>query len=215
MRDLGSLLVLLALGGGALTLIGAAFLWRLDETRRVRNSLTHVLGAVPQPMLAARGRGVGIGFDLSANALAVTWDKGAWCLTYRVDELVGVELILDRQVVARAFRGETRRPLDQSPEPIERVRLRFVFDDPGHPDFAIDLWRYGDEGRRGRLDADEALSEANRWMARMESLLRRPAPARLKPSVSAPAPTPLFGDDADDEALEDGDAAPVARRAIT
>jgi hypothetical protein len=212
MRDLGPLLVLLALGGGALTLIGAVFVWLLDETRRVRRSLTHVLGAVPQPMLTARGRGVGIGFDLSANALAVTWDRGGWCLTYQVDELMGVELVIDRQVAARVFRGESRRPLDHMQDPVERVRLRFVFDDPGHPDFAIDLWREGDNGRRERLDSDEALAEANRWMARMESLLRRPTPARFKPTVNATQPPtvrpgPLFDDDDDLE--------PDVRQAIT
>jgi hypothetical protein len=202
MRDFGPFLVLLALSGGALTVIGAVFAWLLDETRRVRRSLAHVLGAVPQPMLTARGRGVGIGFDLSANALAVTWDKGGWCLTYEVDELVGVELILDRQVIARAFRGETRRAADNLHEPVERVRLRFVFDDPGHPDFAIDLWRHGDDGRRGRLDADEALAEGNRWMSRMEAVLRRPAPLRFKPQVTSANALgsrvgPLFGDDDD------------------
>jgi hypothetical protein len=184
MREFGPFMVLLALGGGALTLIGLVFVWLLDETRRVKRSLAFVLGAQPQLVLTARGRGVGIGFDLSANALAVTWDKGGWCLTYGVDELMGTELILDRQVAARVFRGESRRPVDHLPQPQERVRLRFVFDDPGHPDFAIDLWRPGDDGRRGRLDADAALAEANRWMARMDSVLRRPSPLRFKPSVT-------------------------------
>ena len=61
------------------------------------------MGAIPQPMLVARGRGVGIGFDLTRNLVAVTWDRGGWRLTYRLDELTGVELILDRQVAARAF----------------------------------------------------------------------------------------------------------------
>jgi len=217
MDEAARLLTLLALLGGALTLLGGACVWFLDEARRVRRTLTQALGAIPQPMLVARGRGVGIGFDLTRNLVAVTWDRGGWRLTYRLDELTGVELILDRQVAARAFRGEPRRALDQLTDPQERVRLRFVFDDPGHPDFEMDLWVPADQGRRGRLDAEEALHEANRWMARMESLLRRPV-AKPAPAVQAapalqprPAPQappqqpvgPLFGDEAFEDDPED------------
>jgi hypothetical protein len=217
MDEAARLLTLLALLGGALTLLGGACVWYLDESRRVRRTLTQALGAIPQPMLVAHGRGVGIGFDLSRSLVAVTWDRGNWQLTYRLDELTGVELILDRQVAARAFRGEPRRALDQLVDPQERVRLRFVFDDPGHPDFEMDLWVPADQGRRGRLEAEEALHEANRWMARMESLLRRPvakpAPAaqaapilqpRPQPHPPEPQPAgPLFGDDAYEDDAED------------
>lgn len=218
MDEVARLLTLLALLGGALTLLGGACVWFLDEGRRIRRTLTQALGAVPQPMLVARGRGVGVGFDLTRNLVAVTWDRGGWQLTYRLDELTGVELIVDRQVAARAFRGEPRRALDHLADPAERLRLRFVFDDPAHPDFAMDLWLPGDDGRRGRLDAGDALHEANRWMARMESLLRRPVsrPAAVQATPAAPHPPPrqpsaqqqpvgpLFGDDAfEDEPFED------------
>ncbi len=219
MDEVARLLTLLALLGGALTLLGGVCVWRLDETRRIRRTLIQALGGAPQPLLVARGHGVGIGFDLSRNLVVVTWDRGGWRLTYRLDELMGVELIVDRQVVARAFRGEPRRALDQLADAEERVRLRFVFDDPEHPDFEIDLWEPGDELRRGRLDAHEALHEANRWMARMDSILRRPAPRPAPvPVAAAPLPTPaeppsppraspaarepvgpLFGDDAFDD----------------
>lgn len=205
MDEAARLLTLLALVGGALAAIGGAFAYFLDESRRVRRTLTAALGAVPQPMLTARGRGVGVGFDLTTGVVAVTWEKGGWRLNYRLDELVGVELVVDRHVAARAFRGETRRPLDHLAAPEERVRLRFVFDDPAYPEFQLDLWRPEDEGRRGRLSADEALQEANRWMARMEAVMRRPTPARLAPPVARPArPTAAnaLADD-DDEALHD------------
>jgi len=223
MDEVARLLTLLALLGVALTLAGGACVWFLDESRRIRRTLVQALEAEPQPMLIARGRGVGIGFDLPKALVVVTWDRGGWQLTYRLDELTGAELIVDRQVQARAFRGEARRALDQLADPQERVRLRFVFDDPAHPDFEMDLWRPEDDGRRGRYQADEALREANRWMARMESILRRqvtrPAPAAPPPPVAppvaqaprAPAPRPprepvgpLFGDEAfDDDEYED------------
>jgi hypothetical protein len=213
MDEAARLITLLALAGGALTLLGAACAWFLDETRRIRRTLRQALGAEPQPWLAARGRGVGVGFNLSSGQLAVTWDKGGWRLDYAVSELVGAELIVDRRVAARAFRGEARRPLDQLDDPQERVRLRLVFDDPEHPDFDIDLWRPEDAGRRGRLTAEEALREANRWLARIEALLRR-SPARPQPAPLAavgaapaarPAPAPSAGPlfDDDDDAVED------------
>lgn len=205
MDEVARLLTLLALAGGALTLLGAAVVWFLEEGRRIRRTLTQALGTTPQPLLIARGRGAGVGLDLAQGRLCVTWDKGGWRLDYTLDELIGVELIVDRQVAARAFRGEGRKPLDHLAVPQERVRLRFVFDDAAHPDFELDLWRPEDDGRRGRLGPEEALHEANRWMARMEALLRRPVarPAaapppvatRIAPPVAAPA-GPLFDDDA-------------------
>src|SRR5688500_14149671 len=201
MDEVARLLTLLALAGGALTLLGAVVVWFLEEGRRIRRTLTEALETPPQPLLIARGRGAGIGFDLVRNRVCVTWDKGGWRLDYGLDELVGVELIVDRQVAARAFRGEGRKPLDQLADPHERVRLRFVFDDPAHPDFELDLWRPEDEGRRGRLTADEALHEANRWMARMESLLRRPVtkpaavPAPAAATRVAPPAAPVFDHD--------------------
>ncbi|MBL8552655.1 MAG: hypothetical protein JNL41_00145 [Phenylobacterium sp.] len=213
MDEAARLLTLLALAGGALTLVGGAFAYFLDETRRIRRALAAGLGgAAPQPMLIARGRGVGIGFDLSAGAVVVTWDKGGWRLCYRLTELVGVELIVDRAVAARAFRGEPRRALDQLADPQERVRLRFVFDDPTHPDFALDLWLPEDDGLPKRMDAPEALGEANRWMARMDSILRRAGQGVAKAPATAPvvrqaaaraAPPPALFDDDDDDAFED------------
>jgi hypothetical protein len=204
MDEVARLLVLLALAGGALTLVGGACAWFLDEARRIRRTLKAGLGVEPHPLLIARGRGTGVGFDLPGQRLAVTWDRGGWRLDYALCELTGVELIVDRAVAARAFRGEPRRPLDQFSEPQERVRLRFVFDDPAHPDFALDLWTPEDDGRRGRLDPDAALAEANRWMARLEALLRRVPAARTPTAVATPVPSrppaaPLFQTDDEDE----------------
>lgn len=209
MDEAARLFALLALVGGALTLAGAACLWFLDEGRRMRRTLAKALGVEPQPLLTARGRGTAVGFDLTGGRMAVTWDRGGWSLTYRLEEFLGAELVLDRQVVARVFRGETRRPLDQYAEPEIRVRLRLLFDDPAHPDFELDLWVDGDDDVRGRLDAEAALAEANRWMARLEALLRRAPAARSRPAVARAAPAhdrtapPPDADDAGADASED------------
>lgn len=193
MDELARLLVLLALLGAAFAVAGGALAWFMEERRRLTRTLTQALEAAPEPMLAAPGRGAAIGFNLATAKVAAAWDRGGWHLVYDLGELLGAELIADRRVAARAMRGEARRPLDELSPPEDLVRLRFLFDDPHHPDFELDLWRPEDEGLRGRLDAETALQEANRWLARLDAILRRyPAsrPAAVGPAVAAPAPPP-------------------------
>lgn len=205
MDEVGRLIVLMAIAGGAFTALGAAFVWFLEESRRIRRSLKKVLGAEPHALLIARGRGKGIGFDFAAGAVAVSWDAGGWCLLYRVDELMGAELVVDGQVAARTHRGEQRRALDQHGGAQDHVRLRFVFDDPTYPDFTLELWSSGDEGKRKAATASEALQEGNRWIARMESLLRRPVPKRAAPVPVAPSAaerTPPEDDEPEDESAD-------------
>jgi hypothetical protein len=200
MDEAGRLLTLLAIAGVALTLVGSVVLWFRDEARRIRRSLKKVLGAEPNPMLVARGRGRGLGFDFASARVAVAWDAGAWCLVYGLSELMGVELVLDAQVAARIHRGEPRRALDRLSGAQDRVRLRFVFDDVTYPDFDLDLWTPDDEGRRHRLSEAEALEEAARWLARVDSALRRPSARRPEPAVGYRAPEPpAFELDEDEE----------------
>jgi hypothetical protein len=160
----------------------------MDETRRIRRSLTRVLGEAPHAMVVARGRGKGAGFNFTSNQVAVAWDAGAWCLIYRLEELVGAELAVDGQVLARVYRGEPRRALDVMRGADTQVRLRLVFDEPRNPDFVLDLWLPEDETRKGAMNPAEAIQEANRWIARVESLLRRPVPQRPTRVAAAPPP---------------------------
>jgi hypothetical protein len=209
MDELARLLTLLALAGSALTLAGGVVIWLLNEQRRVRLSLKKVLKAPPDPVLTARGRGQGIGFDLGTATVGITWDAGAWCLTYPLAALMGAELIVDDQVAARVHRGEARRPLDRLSGATAYVTLRFVFDDVNYPDFPLELWRDEDEGRRGRLTEAQAMQEGSRWLARIESILRRPSAQRTAtaPAMVAkaepPPPDPAWeaDDDEDEEAL--------------
>jgi hypothetical protein len=106
--------------------------------------------------------------------------------------------------VGRVHRGEQRKALEAF-DAAELVALRLVFDDLTHPDFVLDLWLPQDEGRRDELPPPEAIAEANRWLARIEALLRRPMTTRrpAAPAVVAAAaataapPAPDFAEPAE------------------
>lgn len=191
MTDMARLLLMLGLAGTAVTFIGSLALWFFDEPRRMRRALRRVLKGEPEAMVLARGRGRGSGFSFETGLAAVAWDRGNWCLVYRIDELIGAELIIDGQVVARVFRGEPRRALDQVVSSADQVTLRLIFDDPRNPDFDLDLWLRGDEARRDDWSPGAAIQESNRWLARADAILRRPPAPRPAPVVSTPpAPRP-------------------------
>lgn len=200
MNEVARLLLTVALAGAAVTFAGSAVIWFRDETRRIRRGLRHVLKAEPEALLAARGRGRGVGFNFAGGLMAVVWNAGAWGFLYRIDELMGAEVIIDGHVVARVFRHEPRRALDQVVTHASRVTLRLVFDDPHHPDFDLDLWVEGDEARRSAGSPADRVQEANRWIAGCEAVLRRP-PAPRAATVAAPAmaePPPWEDDYADE-----------------
>lgn len=190
MNEFVRLLLLLALAGTAVTFLGSAAIWYMDEERRIRRALRRVLKAPPEATVFARGRGRGAGFNFATGQAVVAWEAGAWCLIYRIDELMGAELIVDGVVAGRAFRGEPRRALDQVRGAVEQVTLRLIFDDPRHPDFDLDLWLPGDDVRRVAISPAKAIQEANRWLARSEAILRRPAAhaPRETPAAAVAAP---------------------------
>ena len=195
MSEWPRLLLLLALAGIAVTILGSAAIWLMDEERRIGRAFKRVLKGPPEAVILAPGRGRGAGFNFSTGVMAVAWDSGAWLLPYRVDELVGAELVVDGQVLARVHRGEPRLALDQAVEHAARVTLRLIFDDPHHPDFDLDLWLAGDETRRRASSPSDAVQEANQWLARAEAILRRP----IAPHAAGPRPT-AADDDFEDEA---------------
>lgn len=213
MSELARLLLFVAIAGSAVTFLGSLAIWYGDEDRRIRRALRNVLKSEPEGVVIARGRGRGAGFSFSTNLLAVAWDRGAWCLVYRLEELMGAELLVDGQVMGRVFRGEGRRAIDHVAPQAQNVTLRLVFDDPRHPDFNLDLWAPGDEQRRESRSPGELMQEANRWLARCEAIVRRPLPPRpprpepqAAPVVSArPAPPPPPAFDIDDEFEEEDD----------
>jgi len=202
MTQLGPFLVLIGVAAVALAALGAAVAWFNREDRRIRRGLRRVLKGEAHALILAPGKGRGAGFNFATNTVAVAWDCGGWCLIYGVDELLGLELIVDGQVAGRAFRGEPRRPVDALGGAEKQVTLRLVFDDPKYADFTLELWSAARAGRRGEPDAAECVEEGNRWLARIESVFRRkPSPLtsqvarriapRAMPQASAPAEAPL------------------------
>jgi hypothetical protein len=180
----------------------------MDEGRRIRRALKKVLKATPHACLVAPTRGRAIGFNFNSDRLAVAWDAGAWCLLYRIDELVGAELVVDGAVAARAYRGEPRRLLEDRGGPEEEVRLRFIFDDARYPDFDLALWLEEDRGRRKTLTAAEAVHEANSWISRTEALLRRPTAKPAPVAPRPPEPVAMLADEEDEDVApwdEDGE----------
>lgn len=200
MSELWRLLVLVTLSASAVTCAGSAAIWFMDEDRRIRRALRHVLKGAPETVIVAKGRGRGAGFNFSTNQAAVAWDSGAWCLIYRIDELMGAELSVDGQVIGRVFRGEQRRAIDQVVQQAAQVTLKLIFDDPRHPDFELDLWLEGDQQRRETRSPADAIQEANRWLLRADAIVRRPLAPKAQsqaavqsrppaePEIARPAP---------------------------
>jgi hypothetical protein len=227
MSELWRLLLLVTLSASAVTFVGSAAIWFMDEERRIRRALRHVLKGAPETVIIAKGRGRGAGFNFTSNQAAVAWDSGAWCLIYRIDELMGAELSVDGQVIGRVFRGEPRRAIDQIVQQAGQVSLKLIFDDPRHPDFELDLWLEGDQQRRESRSPADAIQEANRWLLRADAIVRRPLAPKAKPAPASepaiqsrppavdfkgepePAPRPYT------PALEAVSAAPPARPAAT
>jgi hypothetical protein len=121
--------------------------------------------------------------------------------------VIGAEVELDGEVAARVLRGEPGRRLERSSGAEEDVRLRLIFDDPAHPDFELVLWP--PQSQRGAFGRPrDAIGEANRWIARVEAVLRRSrAPAAgasvRGPRASLEATLNSVADDEDDDILAD------------
>ena len=187
MHDLARLLLTLALAGTVVTFLGSLILWATNEERRIGAALKRVLGGPSEATIIARGRARGAGLSVTTGLFATAWDKGDWCMVYRLDEVTGAELLIDGEVAARVFRGENRKALDRVPATAREVTLRLVFDDPVNADFDLQLWAAGDETRRDAPTAASCAQAANQWLARVEAIVRRP---RAAPVVSASPPPP-------------------------
>jgi hypothetical protein len=202
--DVPGILIFAAISGLGVTLLVTAGLGWLAEPRRLARAFHAGLEVRPDASLIAHGTGRGVAVSLFTGHIVTVWDRGRWRLAYPLEALIGAELELDGEVAARVMRGEARRRLERSGGVREDVRLRLLFDDPRHPDFELALWpcrraRGAPETPRG------AVTEANRWIGRVEAMLKRSGQAvvRAAPAtIRAASPDPeLFEDDEDEDVL--------------
>jgi hypothetical protein len=167
------LLVLLLVGGGAMTALAATAVWWLEPSRRIARTLEKALGGSMDAVLAAPARGQGAALRLDAAKIAIVRDFNDAGLLFELNELIGAELIFDGAVCARAFRGEGRRALDRIDPEVSKVMLRLVFDDVRDPEFELELWAASDPPRQGQ-DGPAAVQAARKWFTRLEAVLRQP-----------------------------------------
>ena len=207
MNDLIRIALLVGATGVALTAAASLLARQENETRRLSRIIHRVLEGEPDDQIFAKGRNAALAIRIEPPQVLVLSDGGAKARLYGLHLLIGAELEVDGQVLARAYRGETRRALDQVATEAQEVHLRLIFDDPRHPEFILELWTAGDENRRGATNPATEIREARRWLTRVEALLRhQPAsstaslrPASSKPEVSARSTLP----DLDEPPYED------------
>ncbi len=202
MSELLRLTLLIVMGGVALTLFAAAAARYLAEENRLARTFRKGLGTRPDAALVAHGTGRGVAISLAAGRIVTAWDAGAWRMDYPLDDLLGAEIDLDGQVAGRVLRGEARRRLDRTAAERD-VRLRLLFDDASYPDFELTLWP-SRAGRRAPASPRDAVAEANRWLARVEAVLKRTrgslvraevAPTHRRARPDAPPDPDLFEED--------------------
>jgi hypothetical protein len=195
MGDLAKIIVLL-LGGAVVLMIAAAAAARwMRPERRVSRAVRRGLTAVADAEIVTAEAGAGL--CLETGAISVAWDKGRWRLDYRLDELMGAEILIDDAIAARVFRGEARLPLERIASEAESVGVRLLFDDPLHPDFELGLWPAA-TGERRRASIAASVREANTWLARVEAIVRRPIATAPVIRADRPSPPPVSDDEGDD-----------------
>ena len=194
MNDVLRLVLLLVIAGLALTLVGALTARWLDETRRLTRYLRMALQATPEAVMMDRGGGKAMGLNIEAGKIAVLWDKGRKGLVYKLDQLVGAEMMVDNIVLARCFRDRPPMPLDEIPMAAHRGVMRVVFDNPRDPEYELEIWPAMNGRAHEHRSPADAVQAGRKWLTRLESILRRPAPRTL---TRPAAPAPILPDEDD------------------
>lgn len=196
MNDALRLALLLLIAALALTAIGAILARSLDQGRRLTRYLRQALDAEPEGVLMDRGGGKAIAFNLDAGRIAVLWARGRKGLVYRLDQLVGAEMMVDNIVLARCFRDRPPMPLDEIPMAAHRGVMRLVFDNAREPEYELELWpAMNGRGHEHRSPA-EAVQAGRKWLTRLESIQRRAGPAPAPRTLARPAaPAPILPDE--------------------
>ncbi len=197
------LLLLFLVGAAVITAAAMAWRWWMEPVRRGPRTLAARLGGALDAVVLSADRGEGVGFRVSPPGIAVLRGPGDQGLIFGFEELLGVELMINGEVRARAYRGEPRRPLDVTRARLQHLALRLVFDDLRYPEFELRLREPEDPGEA----SSQALDSARRMFAHLEAVLRQTGTAEIArapatappPAPPPPAPTPDEDEpDADD-----------------
>ena len=178
------------MGLGACFVAGAAFAlawWREPSRRAARTAATR-LGGQADVVFTAPLRGQGVGLRVKPPGVAVVRRAGDPGLVFGFEDVIGIELIFDGEVRARAFRGEPRRPLDIVRPSASQISVRLVFDDVRYPDFELELIRPDD----GPVDPATSIEAARKLFSHIEAILRQPpaVAGSRSPDAGQPPPPP-------------------------
>ena len=186
MNDALRLILLLVIAGLVLTAVGAVVARWLDPQRRLLRYLRMALAAPPEGVMMDRGGGRALAFNLDTGKIAVLWDKGRKGYVYRLDQLTGAEMMVDHVVLARCFRDRPVMPLDEIPLAAHHGVMRLVFDNPRDPEYELEIWPAMNGRGHEHYSPADAVQAGRKWLTRLESLLRRPAPRTLtRPAAPA------------------------------
>ncbi len=200
MDNVGRPLAVVGLGAVMVAATAGFVAWWMEPSRRITRALASRLGGQIDALATAPLRGQGVGLRIVPQGIAVVRKPGDIGLAFGFEELLGVELIFDGEVRARAFRNEPRRPLDVTHPNIRHLCVRLVFDDLRYPDFELQLLHPDDSPG----DLATLIDSGRKLFAHLEAIVRQPraiAPAHIPPVPELAAPV-------DDDDVDKPDAPP-------
>lgn len=203
MNDVLRLVVLLVIAALVLTAAGAMVARWLDPGRRLTRYLRLALQAEPEAAMLDRGGGKAMALNFDTGKIAVLWDRGRKGYVYKLEQLMGAEMIVDNIVLARCFRDRPVMPLDEIPMSAHRGVMRLVFDNPRDPEYELEIWPAMNGRGHEYPSPMDAVQEGRRWLTRLESLLRRPPPRTL---TRPEPPAPILPDEDEPPPWDEDDA---------
>jgi hypothetical protein len=200
MNDAMRLVLLLVIAAVLLTAGGALLARWMDPQRRLTRYLRQALGAEPEAVMMSRGLGRALAFNIDAGKIAVLWDGGRKGLVYRLDQLMGGEMMVDHAVICRVHRQDGRIPLNEIPMGAHRAVLRLVFDNPRDPEYELELWPSYVGRSHEHVSPADAIQAGRKWLTGLDSLLRLPkaSTAPVRTLTKPAAPVPVLPDEDDD-----------------
>ncbi len=146
----------------------------MAEDQRLTRVFRQALETKPDAALIGHGSGCGVALSLASRRIVTVWDHRRLAHgPIRWRNCSAPSSTSTARVAARAMLGEPRRLLDRSSGAETEVRLRPTVRRAASSGLRTGLLWPAKAGRGAPTKPREAISEANRWIARVEALLRR------------------------------------------